>query len=60
MTSADNRPLRVFLCHSSADKPAVRELYQKLRAEPWIEPWPDEEELYKQLAIKCEIRYHVM
>ena len=46
MTSADNRPLRVFLCHSSNDKPAVRELYQKLRAEPWIEPWLDEEELY--------------
>jgi DNA segregation ATPase FtsK/SpoIIIE-like protein len=41
-----NRPLRVFLCHSSNDKPAVRELYQKLRAEAWIEPWLDEEELY--------------
>ena len=41
-----NRPLRVFLCHSSNDKPAVRELYQKLRAEPWIQPWLDEEELY--------------
>jgi molecular chaperone DnaK len=41
-----NRPLRVFLCHSSTDKPAVRELYQKLRAEPWIQPWLDEEELY--------------
>ncbi|MBN8582017.1 MAG: SUMF1/EgtB/PvdO family nonheme iron enzyme [Anaerolineae bacterium] len=41
-----NRPLRVFLCHSSNDKPAVRELYQKLRAEPWIEPWLDEEELF--------------
>jgi len=41
-----NRPLKVFLCHSSNDKPAVRELYQKLRAEPWIQPWLDEEELY--------------
>jgi hypothetical protein len=41
-----NRPLRVFLCHSSNDKPAVRELYQRLRAEPWIDPWLDEEELY--------------
>lgn len=41
-----NRPLRVFLCHSSADKPAVRELYKKLRAETWIQPWLDEEELY--------------
>jgi formylglycine-generating enzyme required for sulfatase activity len=46
MTSVDHRPLRVFLCHSSNDKPAVRELYQKLRAEPWIQPWLDEEELY--------------
>jgi formylglycine-generating enzyme required for sulfatase activity len=41
-----NRPLRVFLCHSSNDKPAVRELYQKLRSESWIQPWLDEEELY--------------
>ncbi|MBI5842092.1 MAG: SUMF1/EgtB/PvdO family nonheme iron enzyme [Chloroflexi bacterium] len=45
MKSVD-RHLRVFLCHSSNDKPAVRELYQKLRAEPWIQPWLDEEELY--------------
>lgn len=37
-----SRPLRVFLCHSSNDKPAVRELYQKLCAEPWIDPWLDE------------------
>lgn len=41
-----NRPLRVFLCHSSQDKPVVRELYQKLRAETWIDPWLDEENLY--------------
>jgi len=40
-----DRPLRVFLCHSSNDKPAVRELYQKLRAEPWIEPWLDEDKI---------------
>ena len=40
------RSLRVFLCHSSNDKPAVRELYEKLRAEAWIQPWLDEEELY--------------
>ncbi len=45
MKSVD-RPLRVFLYHSSNDKPAVRELYQKLRAELWIQPWLDEEELY--------------
>ena len=40
-----SRPLRVFLCHSSNDQPAVREVYQKLRAELWIDPWLDEEKL---------------
>jgi len=38
------RPLRAFLCHSSGDKPAVRDLYQRLRAEG-VKPWLDEEEL---------------
>jgi hypothetical protein len=50
-----NRPLRVFLCHSSADKPAVRELYQKLRAESWLEPWLDEEELFPGMDWNLEI-----
>src|SRR5690242_16275186 len=39
------RKLHVFLCHASEDKPAVRELYQRLAAEPWIDPWLDEENL---------------
>jgi hypothetical protein len=38
------RPLHVFLCHTSGDKPAVRELYQRLRADGF-EPWLDEEDL---------------
>ncbi|NWJ48816.1 MAG: SUMF1/EgtB/PvdO family nonheme iron enzyme [Chloroflexi bacterium] len=42
----DPAKLKVFLCHSSGDKPIVRELYQRLKAENWIEPWLDEEELY--------------
>ena len=42
----ENRPLRVFLCHSSNDKPAVRELYQRLSAEGWMDVWLDEEKLY--------------
>jgi hypothetical protein len=54
-----NRPLRVFpstgsgrrLCHSSTDKPAVPELYQKLRAEAWIQPWLDEEELFPVICL---------
>jgi hypothetical protein len=36
--------LRVFLCHSSGDKPAVRQLYKQLRAEG-VEPWLDEEDI---------------
>jgi formylglycine-generating enzyme required for sulfatase activity len=52
---SENRPLRVFLCHSSNDKPAVRELYQQLRAEPWIQPWLDEEELYPGADWNLEI-----
>lgn len=45
MLGSPSRPLRVFLCHSSADKPAVRELYQKLSAEGWMDIWLDEEKL---------------
>ena len=40
------KKLKVFLCHSSNDKPAVREIYARLKSESWIEPWLDEEELY--------------
>lgn len=36
--------LRVFLCHSSGDKPAVRALYRRLRADG-VTPWLDEEDL---------------
>jgi len=40
-----DRKLRVFLCHSSQDKPIVRELYQRLLSESWIDRWLDEEKL---------------
>jgi hypothetical protein len=43
MTS--NRKLRVFLCHASQDKPVARELYQRLSAEGWIDPWLDTQKL---------------
>jgi hypothetical protein len=39
------RKLKVFLCHASQDKPVVRELYQRLRDEDWIDPWLDQERL---------------
>lgn len=40
-----NRKLRVFICHASQDKPIVRELYQRLLAEDWMDPWLDEDKL---------------
>ena len=36
------RRLRVFLCHAAGDKPLVRTLYHRLRADRF-EPWLDEE-----------------
>ncbi len=35
----ENRPLRVFLCHSSKDNSAARELYHQLDAEGWMDVW---------------------
>lgn len=39
------RKLKVFLCHATQDKPIVRDLYRRLAAESWIDPWLDEEKL---------------
>ncbi len=50
-----DRKLRVFLCHSSQDKPIVRELYQRLNAEGWIDPWLDEEKLLPGMNWDMEI-----
>ena len=38
------RPLRVFLCHASQDKPAVRKLHRYLK-QHGIKPWLDEIDL---------------
>lgn len=38
------RPLKVFLCHASADKPAVRNLYQRLVSNG-VDAWLDAESL---------------
>jgi len=40
-----SRPLRVFLCHASQDKPKVRGLYERLKAELCIDLWLDAEKL---------------
>ena len=44
LKSEFSRPLRVFLCHSSHDKPQVRSLYGRLTI-VGIDPWLDEEKL---------------
>ena len=41
-----NRPLHVFLCHASQDKLIVRDLYNRLNVQGWIDPWLDEEKLF--------------
>lgn len=46
MSELASRPLSVFLCHSSGDKPTVRELHRRLDAEGWIDAWLDDEKLY--------------
>lgn len=50
------RKLNVFLCHASQDKPAVRKLYARLNAEPWIDPWLDEERLLPGMDWDLEIQ----
>jgi cold shock CspA family protein len=39
------RKLRVFLCHASQDNPIVDDLYNRLLAEGWVDPWLDKEKL---------------
>lgn len=41
MLDLTKRPLKVFLCHASADKPAVRKLYRYLK-QRGVQPWLDE------------------
>ncbi len=47
-------PLRIFLCHSSGDKPEVRNLYQRLSSDGF-DPWLDEEDLLPGQQWKIEI-----
>ncbi len=46
--------LRVFLCHSSSDKPYVQKLYQRLKSDNF-DPWLDEENLLPGQDWKLEI-----
>jgi tetratricopeptide (TPR) repeat protein len=49
-----NSSLKVFLCHSSDDKPSVRDLYDKLTAHG-IDAWLDEKKLLAGQQWKLEI-----
>ncbi len=55
----ETRKLRVFLCHSSQDKPIVRELYERLLSEGWIDPWLDKEKLLPGQEWELEIEKSV-
>lgn len=44
MAETQQRPLKVFLCHASGDKPAVRALYQRLIRDG-VDAWLDREKL---------------
>jgi hypothetical protein len=46
---------RIFLCHANEDKPQIREVYQRLKAEGF-QPWLDEEDLLPGQLWNQEIR----
>jgi len=52
-------PLRIFLCHSSSDKPPVRDLYKRLKKDGF-DPWLDEENLLPGQKWQIEIPKAVM
>ena len=49
------RRLRLFLCHSSVDKPAVRKFYRRLKADSF-DPWLDEETILPGQDWEYEVR----
>jgi hypothetical protein len=54
MVGQGKRPLKVFLCHASGDKPAVRQLYKRLVVEG-IDAWLDQEKLLPGQDWRLEI-----
>ena len=46
---------RIFLCHASEDKTAVRDVYHRLAAIDGFEPWLDEEDLLPGQIWEAEI-----
>jgi hypothetical protein len=54
--SKSEKPLSVFLCHSSDDKPRVKQLYDRLVLEEGIDPWLDAEKLLPGVDWDLEIK----
>lgn len=54
MANEEKRPLKVFLCHASGDKPAVRALYQRL-VRDGVDAWLDKEKLLPGQDWRLEI-----
>ena len=55
MPEESKRPLKVFLCHASADKTVVRGLYQRL-IKDGVDAWLDKEKLLAGQDWELEIR----
>lgn len=54
MSKESQRPLKVFLCHASGDKPQVRVLYKRLVADG-VDAWLDQEKLLPGQDWRVEI-----
>jgi len=54
LNTAQQEPLKVFLCHASEDKDSARKLYRRLRQDGY-EPWLDEEDLIAGQKWEVEI-----
>jgi len=57
-STSNTRALKTFLCHSSEDKPVVRELYSRLRLDG-VSPWLDETDILPGQDWDMEIRQAV-
>ena len=53
---SEHRKLRIFICHSSHDKPVVRELCSRINKEGWVETWLDEEKILPGQNWEIEIQ----
>src|SRR5512147_1402608 len=54
MAYEEKRPLKVFLCHASGDKPPVRDLFKRLTTEG-VDAWLDQEKLLPGQDWRLEI-----